>query len=93
MNNLSKKLTLFFLLGILAIIAGIIYAIILITGNSAEDGLLGIYILFGLIPVSLVILIDRFLVKKFGNQKVNKVQLYFLLFILLLWTIRTLANL
>ncbi|MEN2402013.1 hypothetical protein GKZ90_0019645 [Flavobacterium sp. MC2016-06] len=93
MNKLSKKLTLFFFSGILAIIAGIIYAIMLITGNSAEDGLLGIYILFGLIPISLILLIDRLLVKKFGNQKVNKVQLYFLLFILLLWTIRTLANL
>jgi len=42
-----KNLTLFFVLGILAIIAGLIYAIILITGNSAPDGLMGIYILLG----------------------------------------------
>lgn len=91
--NFPKKLTLFFVLGILSILAGIIYAIILITGNSAEDGLLGIYILFSLIPVSLVILIDRLLVRKFGNQKVNKVQFSFLLFIILLWIIRFIANL
>ncbi|KOP37068.1 hypothetical protein DBB36_13775 [Flavobacterium sp. WLB] len=91
--NFPKKLTLFFVLGILSILAEIIYAIILITGNSAEDGLLGIYILMGLIPVSLVILIDRLLVRKFGNQKVNKVQFSFLLFIILLWIVRAIANL
>jgi hypothetical protein len=91
--NLPKNITLFFLLGILSILAGIIYSIILITGNSAQDGLLGIYILFGLIPVSLVILIDRLLVRKFGNQKVNKVQFSFLLFIILLWIVRFIANL
>ncbi|QOG03276.1 hypothetical protein [Flavobacterium sp. MDT1-60] len=91
--NLPKNLTLFYVSGILSIVAGIIYAIILINGNSAEDGLLGIYILFGLIPVSLVLLIDRLLVRKFGNQKVNKVQFYFLGFIILLWIIRAIANL
>jgi hypothetical protein len=91
--NFPKNLTLFFFLGILSIIAGIIYAIILINGNSAEDGLMGIYILFGLIPVSLVLLIERLLVRKFGNQKVNKVQFYFLGFVILLWIIRAIANL
>lgn len=93
MNNMSNKLTLFYVFGILSIIAGIIYAIILINGNSAEDGLMGIYILFGLIPVGFIILIDRFLVRKFGNQKVNKVQFSFLAFIVLLWIIRAIANL
>jgi hypothetical protein len=93
MNNLSGKLTLFFILGILSILAGIIYAIILINGNSAEDGLMGIYILFWLVPVLVVILIDRFLVRKFGNKKVNKVQFSFLAFIVLLWIIRAIANL
>ena len=38
--------------------------------------------------------IDRsFLVRKFGNQKVNKVQFSFLGFIILLWIIRFIANL
>jgi hypothetical protein len=91
--SLPKNLTLFFLLGILSILAGIIYAIILINGNSAEDGLMGIYILFGLIPVFIILFIDRLLVRKFGNQKVNKAQLYFFLFILLLWIIRAFINL
>ncbi|WP_343696022.1 hypothetical protein [Flavobacterium sp.] len=91
--SFTKNLTLFFLLGIISILAGIIYAIILITGNSAQDGLLGIYILMGLLPVFLVLLIDRLLVKRFGNQKVNKVQFSFLLFIILLWIVRFIANL
>jgi hypothetical protein len=91
--NLPKNLTLFFVSGILSIVAGIIYAIILINSNSAEDGLLGIYILFGLIPVSLVLLIDRLLVRKFGNQKINKVQFYFLGFVILLWILRAIVNL
>ena len=91
--SLPKNLTLFYVAGILSIIVGIIYAVILINGNSAPDGLMGIYILFWLIPVFAIVLIDRFLVKKFGNQKVNKVQFSFLLFIILLWIIRAIANL
>ncbi|MBP1225816.1 hypothetical protein [Flavobacterium sp. 1355] len=39
MKNILKKLTLFFILGIFYIFGGIIYAIILINGNSAQDGL------------------------------------------------------
>lgn len=93
MMKLPKNLTLFYIVGITSILAGIIYAIILINGNSAEDGLFGIYILFGLIPVLFVILIDRLLVKKFGNQKVNKIQFSFLLFIVLLWILRAITNL
>ncbi|MEG2099911.1 MAG: hypothetical protein RRY99_00205 [Flavobacterium sp.] len=91
--SLPKNLTLFYVSGILSIIIGIIYAVILINGNSAPDGLMGIYILFWLLPVFAAVLIDRFLVKKFGAQKVNKVQFSFLLFIILLWIIRAIANL
>lgn len=91
--SLPKNLTLFFVAGILSIIIGIVYAVMLINGNSAPDGLMGIYILFWLIPIFAAVLIDRFLVKKFGNQKVNKVQFSFLLFIVLLWIIRAIANL
>ncbi|MFH6966138.1 hypothetical protein [Flavobacterium sp. FlaQc-28] len=91
--TLPKNLTLFYVSGILSIIIGIIYAVILINGNSAPDGLMGIYILFWLLPVFAAVLIDRFLVKKFGAQKVNKVQFSFLLFIILLWIIRAIANL
>lgn len=87
-----KKLTPFFVLGIVSIIAGLIYAIVMITGNSAQDGLMGIYILMGLIPLFLLLLLDRFLVKKFGNQKVNKIQFPILGFILFLWILRVILN-
>jgi hypothetical protein len=87
-----RNLTLFFVLGILTIIAGLIYATILITGNSAQDGLMGIYILLGLIPLCLFMMLDRFIVKKFGNQKVNKVQFSILLFMLFLWILRLILN-
>ena len=93
--NPPKNLTVFYLLGILSILAGLFFAVIFITGNSAQDRLEGIYHLFGLIPVFLVIVIviDRLLVKRFGNQKVNKVQFSFLGFIILLWIIRAIVNL
>lgn len=93
MNKLLKNWTVFFVFGILSILGGIIYAVILINGYSAPDKLMGIYVLFCLIPVLVIILIDRFLVKKFGNQKVNKVQFYFLGFILLLLVLRTIIDL
>ncbi|MRX40771.1 hypothetical protein GJU43_15895 [Flavobacterium sp. LC2016-23] len=92
MNTLLKKPTLFYVLGILSILAGTVYAILLIAGNSAQDGLLGIYILFSLILVLFAVIVDRFLVRKFGNQKVNKVQFSFLLLIVLLWIIRAILN-
>jgi hypothetical protein len=87
-----KNLTMFFVLGILAIISSLIYAIILITGTSAQNGLMEIYILLGLIPLFLFMVLDRFIVKKFGNQKVNKVQFSILLSMLLLWILRLILN-
>ncbi|KIQ23124.1 hypothetical protein RT99_04475 [Flavobacterium sp. MEB061] len=90
--NLLKNLTPFFIIGMISIIAGLIYATILITGNSAQDGLMGIYILLGLIPLCLFMVLDRFLVKKFGNQKVNKVEFSILLFMLFLWILRLILN-
>lgn len=90
--NLLKNLTPFFIIGIISIIAGLIYATILITGNSAQDGLMGIYILLGIIPLCLFMVLDRFVVKKFGNQKVNKVEFSILLFMLFLWILRLILN-
>jgi len=90
--NLLKNLTPFFIIGIISIIAGLIYATILITGNSAQDGLMGIYILLGLIPLCLFMVLDRFLVKKFGNQKVNKVEFSILLVMLFLLILRLILN-
>lgn len=69
------------------------YAIMLIDGNSAPDGLMGVYILFYLLPVIVLIIIDRFMVTKFGNQKVNIVEFSFLGFIILLWVVKMILNL
>lgn len=88
-----QNLTLFFIFCMLMLIIGIPYSILLINGNSAQDGLLGIYLLFGIIPVLFVLLIDRILVRKFGGRKVNTVQLCFLGLILLLWVVRFIVNL
>lgn len=88
-----QNLTVFFVLGLLMIIVGIPYSILLINGNSAQDGLLGIYLLFGIIPILLTLLIDRILVRKFGGRKVNTVQLCFFGLIILLWIVRFIANL
>ncbi|QDW19364.1 hypothetical protein [Flavobacterium sp. KBS0721] len=93
MDDLPKNLTLFYVSGICSLIVGIIYAIMLIDGNSGPDGLMGIYILFCLLPVIILVIIDRFLVTKFGNQKVNMVEFSFLGFILFLWIIKMLLNL
>ncbi|MGE8512888.1 MAG: hypothetical protein ACN6N7_09340 [Chryseobacterium culicis] len=92
MKKQFQNWTLFFLVGIIAIIAGLIASVVLMTGSSAEDGLFGMYILFSLIPILLVIIIDRILVWKFGNKNVNKVQFAILLFIILLWIVRFVVN-
>ncbi|PWN59690.1 hypothetical protein C1634_016825 [Chryseobacterium viscerum] len=96
MTSMKKQFqnwTLFFIAGIIAIIVGLITSIVLITGNSAADGLFGMYLLFGLVPVLLVIIIDRILVWKFGNKNVNKVQFSILLLIVFLWIVRFVLNL
>lgn len=93
MKKQFQNWTLFFIVGITAIIAGVAASIILMTGVSASDGLFGMYILFGLIPVLLVIIIDRILVRKFGNKNVNKVEFSILLLIVPLWMVRFVINL
>ncbi|MDR6464868.1 hypothetical protein [Chryseobacterium sediminis] len=93
MKKQFQNWTLFFVAGIIAIIAALIASVILMTGVSAADGLFGMYILFSLIPLLLVMIIDRILVWKFGNKNVNKVQFSILLLIVLLWMVRFVVNL
>ncbi|RXM40718.1 hypothetical protein BOQ62_04560 [Chryseobacterium sp. CH21] len=88
MEKQFQNWTLFFIAGIIAMISGLIAAIVLMTRSSAPDALFGMYILFGLVPVLLVIIIDRILVWKFGNKNVNKVQFSILLLIVFLWIVR-----
>lgn len=76
---LKNKITIFFALSVVSILIGILIAIVLATGVSAPDKLAALYIFFGLIPVLLIIIIDRVCVWKFGARKVNKVQGYILI--------------
>ncbi|AZB00239.1 hypothetical protein EG359_11650 [Chryseobacterium joostei] len=86
---MAKKLTLFFILGLLSVLIGLIFAVVAFNSVSAVDGLAGIYALFGLIPVIIIIILDRICVWKFGPKKVNKVQFYiagiFILLFILNW--------
>lgn len=75
-NKPICKLTLFLIVGILSLLIGLFFSYTAFTSVSAADGLAGMYILLGLIPVVLIIIIDRICVWKFGARKVNKVQFY-----------------
>lgn len=75
-NFSSNQLTLFFVLGSLSMLSVIIFSIIAFNSVSAQDGLAGMYVLFGLIPVVIIMIIDRICVWKFGVKKVNKIQFY-----------------
>lgn len=79
MEFIKNKVTIFFALSILSILIGIIISIVLYTGVSAADKLAVMYIIFGGIPVFLVMMIDRIFVWKFGAKKVNRVQLYIII--------------
>ena len=93
MKKQFQNWTLFFIAGIIAVITMLIASIILMTGPSAPDALFGMYLLFSLVPVLVVIIIDRILVWKFGNKNVNKVQFSILLLIVFLWIVRFVVNL
>lgn len=92
MKKQFKSWTLFFILGLITLIAGIVVSIMLMTGVSAPDALYGIYILLWMIPLVLAIIIDRIFVRRFGNKAVNKVQLAILASIAFLWMVRAVVN-
>jgi hypothetical protein len=88
-NKKSHKITLFLILGVLSLLVGLFFAYTAFTSVSAADGLAGMYIVLGLIPVLIIIITDRICVRKFGAKKVNKVQFYitaaFILLFILNW--------
>ncbi|MFZ4927483.1 hypothetical protein [Chryseobacterium sp. Mn2064] len=88
MKKQFKSWTLVFILGSIAIPVGFIVSIILMNGSSAPDALFGMYVLMSLIPMILVVGIDRLLVWKFGNTLVNKVEFSIMAFVALLWIVR-----
>ncbi|MDR2276068.1 MAG: hypothetical protein LBF27_34495 [Sphingobacterium sp.] len=82
---LKTKGTLFFILGIVSFVCVAVTIFVLGTGHSAPDKLMALYIgIFGMIPILLLLIIDRICVWKFGRIKVNKIETYILgVFILL----------
>ncbi|BAP33396.1 uncharacterized protein CHSO_4359 [Chryseobacterium sp. StRB126] len=84
-NKPASKLTLFLILGILSLLIGLFFSYTAFTSVSAADGLAGMYILLGLIPVVILIIADRICVRKFGAKKVNKVQFYIIGILVLLF--------
>ncbi|MGL6127420.1 hypothetical protein BBI01_04130 [Chryseobacterium artocarpi] len=93
MKKQFKNWTLFFILGLVTIVLGVAASIVMMTSVSAPDTLYGMFILLWMIPVALVVIIDRILVRKFGNKRVNKIQFSILLLIVLLWILRAALNL
>ena len=96
MNFIKRQFenrTLFLILGLLTLIAGIVAATVLMMGVFAVNGLYGIFIMIWMIPVVLVMISDRILVWKFGNEAVNKIQFFILVFIVFLLMLRIFANL
>lgn len=84
-NFSSNQLTLFFVLSLVSILCVIIFSIIAFNSVSAQDGLAGMYALFGLIPIVIIMILDRICVWKLGAKKVNKIQFYIAGIILLLF--------
>ncbi|OCA78861.1 hypothetical protein BBH99_07145 [Chryseobacterium contaminans] len=84
-NKTTSKLTLFLISGILSLLIGLFFSYM----AFSADGLAGMYILLGLIPVVLIIITDRICVWRFGAKKVNKVQFYiagiFIMLFILNW--------
>ncbi len=93
MKKQFQNWTLFFIAGIIAVIACLAAAVILMTGSSAPDALFGMYLLFSLVPLLIIIVSDKILVWNFGNKNVNKVQFSMLSLIVFLWIVRFVLNL
>ena len=78
MKTILNKLTIFYSLGIILAIVGVIIFFILINGTGLYDAMVAGFILIGFIPLLLIIIADRVCVKRYGVKKVNKVELYIL---------------
>jgi hypothetical protein len=81
----QKKMTIFFILSIIAILGLIISSIIMINQNGMNERLQGWVNLLWL-PLPIVILVaDRICARKFGVEGVNKVEAYILGTLMLLF--------
>lgn len=85
LKNVTKKITVVLILVLIAVAVDLFFALSLLTGNSSSSIEMGIYFLLGLIPLFILVALDRILLKKYGNQKVNRIQFSLLILILFLW--------
>jgi hypothetical protein len=83
--QLLNKMTVFFALGLLSLLGIIVSSIILTTRNGMNERLQGwVNLLWLPVPI-LIIIIDRICLKKYGVKKSNKIQLYILGALILLF--------
>ncbi|GEM_PF-2200110 len=83
--QLLNKMTFFFALGLLSLLGIIVSSIILTTRNGMNERLQGwVNLLWLPVPI-LIIIIDRICLKKYGVKKSNKIQLYILGALILLF--------
>ena len=81
------KITLFFILSIIGFFGIIVSSIIMMNQNGVSERLQGWVNLLWLLLPFLTIIIDRICVRKFGIKKVNKIELYILVSLILLFVI------
>jgi hypothetical protein len=81
------QITILFILCLVAMMGIIISSIILMNSNGMDQRLQGWVNLLWLPLMALFLVIDRVLVRKFGIQRVNKIELYFLGGLILLFLI------
>jgi energy-coupling factor transporter transmembrane protein EcfT len=86
-KNSPKQITIFFILCIIAAIGIVISSVILMNTNGMDQRLQGWVNLLWLPLIALFFIIDRVLVKKFPPRKVNKIQLYIVVGLVLLFLI------
>jgi prepilin signal peptidase PulO-like enzyme (type II secretory pathway) len=85
--NYSKEITILLAICLLSIIGILISSIVMINGNGMDQRLQGWVNLLWLPLVILFIIIDRICVGKFGVKAVNKVELYVLGILVILFII------
>lgn len=84
---LLKSATIFFVISLFSLLGIIVTSIIMISQNGMNERLQGwVNLLWLPLPI-LLIIIDRIFVNKFEAKKVNKIQLYILGTLILLFTI------
>ncbi|ULT23004.1 hypothetical protein KUH03_27600 [Sphingobacterium sp. E70] len=84
-SRFGTKISLFLVLGIGWMVFVLYHSAELLLSGSEKSKLTALYGLWLLVPVMLIIVVDRFAVRKFGIIKVNKIEFLF-------WSLRLLLG-